>query len=163
MTNAKPVEPVANARIFVVDSHAQIRKQLAVWIARQPELSFCGEADNEHAALSAIQEAAPDLVLMDLTFNDATGLATLAEIRRRHPGLPVLALSIHDSLHCQRKALRAGAHGYITKQAAVNYLLTAIRAVLDGGTYFQTEAGREPVAGADSWKLKTNPAGGTSR
>lgn len=145
-----------------MDTHAQIRRQLADWIGRQSSLAFCGETDNERAAVAAIESANPQLVLMDLTFNDTSGLATLAEIHRRWPQLPVLAISIHDSPHCQQKALQAGALGYITKQAAVNKLLTAIQTVMDGQVYLEQGNLTEAKAAGDKWKPTHITTGGTS-
>jgi DNA-binding NarL/FixJ family response regulator len=118
-----------------VDDHPIVREGLARRIERQGDLTVCGEAESAADALMAVNDLAPDLVVVDLTLKDKSGLELIKDLRVRHPQVPVLVLSMHDETHYAERALRAGAGGYIMKQEAAENVLVAIRRVLDGQVY----------------------------
>ena len=134
---------IKQAKIVLVDDHPIVREQLKEVIAREAGLKVCGEAESRHQALAIIAAVAPDLVIIDLSLKDSHGLDLIKDIHARYPQLLMLVLSMHDgTLHAER-AIRAGAHGYITKQEATKKVLLAIRKVLDGEMYLsETVAGR---------------------
>ncbi|HWI57481.1 MAG TPA: response regulator transcription factor [Bacillota bacterium] len=122
-------------RILLVDDHPMVRERLAEVIHRERDLIVCGEADDHRRALEVIGATHPDLVIVDLTLKESHGLDLIKDLRLQHPSLLILVVSMHDeSLHAER-VIRAGAHGYITKQEATRKVMQAIRMVLEGNIY----------------------------
>ena len=122
-----------------------VRERLAEIIESEPDLVVCGEAEDRHEALAAIARTHPDLALIDLTLKSSHGLELITDIHARHPRLRMLVVSMHDeSLHAER-VLRAGAHGYITKQEATKKILPAIRRVLSGELYLSEKIATQIV------------------
>src|ERR1700722_7102649 len=121
--------------VFVVDDHPIVRQGLALLINRESDLTVCGEAEEMHAALSAIPLAKPDILIVDISLNGPDGLELLKNIRITSPRLPVLILSMHDESIYAERALRAGANGYIMKQEATEKVLVALRRILSGEIY----------------------------
>jgi DNA-binding NarL/FixJ family response regulator len=130
-----PEEPKTRSRVFLVDDHPLVREHLTALLAREPDLAVCGEAADGPAALSLIQQQAPDLVILDISLKRSHGLEFLKDLRQVRPDLPVLVLSMHDETVYAERALRAGALGYITKEEATINVLTAVRRVLSGQVY----------------------------
>jgi len=122
-------------RLLLVDDHPIMRHGLAQLIRAEDGLEICGEAGTAHEGLTAVTQLQPDLVVLDLTLPDKNGLELLKDIQAQHPGMLCLVLSMHDEdMYCER-ALRAGARGYIMKEAAADHLITAVRKILSGGIY----------------------------
>jgi len=130
-----PDVPVKSHRILIVDDHPIVRTGLADWINRKPDLEVCAEAEDYRQALTAVEQSNPDLAVVDLTLKDIGGLELIKQLRTTHPDLSILVLSMHDEALYAERALRAGAKGYIMKQAGSDKILEAIRAVLDGRVY----------------------------
>ena len=133
--NKSPSGAPAKKKVFVVDDHPIVRQGLALLINREPDLAVCGEADGWPAALQAIAETKPDLLMVDISLNGPDGLELLKNLRARDRDLPVLVLSMHDESIYAERALRAGANGYIMKQEATDKVLDAIRQILRGEVY----------------------------
>ena len=123
------------ARVFVVDDHPIVRSGLTQLINREPDLMVCGDAQEMHAALRAIEALKPDILIVDISLNGPDGLDLLKNIRARDPHLPVLILSMHDESIYAERALRAGANGYIMKQEATERVLVALRRILNREIY----------------------------
>jgi DNA-binding NarL/FixJ family response regulator len=121
--------------ILIVDDHPVIRRGLTAMIDSEPDLIVCAEAADGPAALEAIRENPPDLVIVDLALGDDDGLVLIKEIKAQHPKIPALVLSMHDEALYAERCLRAGARGYVTKQQLDDTVLVAIRCLLDGDTY----------------------------
>jgi len=121
--------------VFVVDDHPIVRQGLTLLINRESDLAVCGEAEEMHSALAAIQALKPDILIVDISLNGPDGLELLKNIRITSPRLPVLILSMHDESIYAERALRAGANGYIMKQEATEKVLVAIRRILQGDVY----------------------------
>jgi DNA-binding NarL/FixJ family response regulator len=128
------------ARILVVEDHALVRKGLIQILARQPDFSAFGEAANAAEALTAIKSDGWDLVLLDFALPDKNGIELLRELKRSSPRLPILVLTMYPEDQLAAAAFRAGASGYITKEAPPEQLLTAIRRVLSGQRYVSPTA-----------------------
>lgn len=121
--------------VFVVDDHPIVRQGLTLLINREADLAVCGEAEEMHSALRAIQAMRPDILIVDISLNGPDGLELLKNIRITAPRLPVLILSMHDESIYAERALRAGANGYIMKQEATEKVLVALRRILSGELY----------------------------
>jgi DNA-binding NarL/FixJ family response regulator len=125
----------AKKRILVVDDHPFMRAGLSQLIDRQPDLVVCGEAGDPTQALTELARMRPDLVLTDITMPGRSGLEFIKDLRALHTDLLILVVSMHDETIYAERVLRAGARGYIMKEAGGDNLLTAIRQVLRGETY----------------------------
>lgn len=122
-------------RILIVDDHPFMRAGLAQLIEKQPGLTVCGEAGNPAAAMTEIEKGRVDLVLTDITMPGRSGLEFIKDLQAIRPELPILVVSMHDELIYAERVLRAGARGYIMKEAGGDALLAAIRQVLSGQVY----------------------------
>ena len=122
-------------RILVVDDHPVVREGLTYLINEQEDLVVCGAAENIPQAIKAIESLKPEMVTVDISLKDASGLELIKVIKAQFPGLPALALSVHPEQFYAERAIRAGAKGYITKREDTGEIIAAIREVLDGGIY----------------------------
>ncbi len=125
----------AKKTVFIVDDHPMMRDGLAQLIARETDLTVCGEAEEAAEALPQIEKLKPDLALVDITLRSSSGLELIKDIALRAPFTAVLVVSMHDESLYAERVLRAGGRGYIMKQEGGKKLMTAIRHVLAGGTY----------------------------
>lgn len=136
---AQPPTPAAPAvdrkRILLVDDHPFMRAGLRQLIDRQPDMMVCGEAGNPAEAFQQLAGPAPDLVLTDLTMPGRSGLEFIKDLRAARADVTVLVISMHDEGVYAERVLRAGARGYIMKEAGGENLLAAIRQVLRGEVY----------------------------
>jgi DNA-binding NarL/FixJ family response regulator len=127
--------------VFLVDDHPIVRQGLTLLINQEPDLTVCGQAEEMHLALQAIQSFHPDIMIVDISLNGPDGLELLKNIRAKHSGMPVLILSMHDESIYAERALRAGANGYIMKQEATEKVLVALRRILAGEIYVSDRVG----------------------
>lgn len=118
--------------ILIVDDHPILRRGLASLIESTNDLGVCGEAATCRGALEAVARSRPDLVIVDLELDGSDGLDFLKEIKKLHPKVPTLVLSMHDEAVYSERCFRAGARGYVTKQELDDTVLEAIRRVLAG-------------------------------
>ena len=121
--------------VLVVDDHPLLRQGLALLINQQQDMQVCGEAEEAHAAMQAVTQRRPDIMILDISLNGPDGLELLKSIRASDPDLPVLILSMHDEAIYAERALRARANGYIMKQEATEKVLVAVRRILNGELY----------------------------
>lgn len=129
-------------RILLVDDHPIVRHGIRqVLVSGLPDV-VVGEAGDVAAARASLGEAPWDLVVLDLTLPDASGLDLLKEIRLAQPVLPVLVLSMHPAAHFARRVLAAGASGYLTKDSLSTELVKAVEEVRRGRRYERPEIGR---------------------
>jgi len=117
---------------MVVDDHPIMRQGLASLINSEPDMNVCGEAETVGDAISMAEEIEPDLVITDISLPGRNGLELIKDLQAMQPGLPVLALSMHDETLYAERVLRAGGRGYIMKQEGGLKLIEAIRRVLEG-------------------------------
>lgn len=126
---------VLKKKVFIVDDHCILREGLLRLINSEDDLAVCGEADNVSDALQAIASGVADIVIVDITLADGSGIRLIENLAYTHPGLPVLVLSMHDEATYAERCLKTGAMGYVMKQESSKNLLTAIRKVLGGEIY----------------------------
>jgi two-component system, NarL family, invasion response regulator UvrY len=122
-------------RVVVVDDHAVVREGLKRIISENPGMAVTGEAADGHEAINRIRESPCDVVLLDITMPNKSGLDVLKQLHSESPRLPVLVLSMHSEDQYAVRVLRAGAAGYLTKESAPDKLVQAIRKVVRGGKY----------------------------
>jgi DNA-binding NarL/FixJ family response regulator len=122
-------------RILIVDDHPIVREGLARMLDREKDLIVCGDAEDINTALTALDKLHPDMLIVDVTLAAGSGIDLVKCVRRSHPRMPILVLSMHDGIYYAEQALRAGANGYITKMEAPKTLVTAIRKVLSSDIY----------------------------
>jgi len=128
-------ESTARKKILLVDDHPMMRIGVTTLINGEPDLTVCCQSSDAEEALSEIPKCSPDLVITDVTMPGRGGLELIKDIKALRPSLPVLVVSMHDeTLHAER-ALRAGARGYLMKEAGGEKMLEAIRKVLAGQVY----------------------------
>ena len=120
------------ARVLIVDDHPLIRQGVARTLSAEPGLEVAGEAATAAEALAQASELEPDLVVLDLGLGSADGLDLIPRILRATGGAKVLVLSMFDEALYAERCLRAGASGYLMKEAASSTLVDAIREVLAG-------------------------------
>lgn len=123
--------------ILIVDDHAVVRQGYASLLAILLEGVTVSEAASGEEALQRVAQGCPELVILDVGLPGISGLETARRLLARQPQLRVLFFSMHDELAVVRKALEAGASGYLTKSAAPEVLLEAVRKVLAGHTYIE--------------------------
>jgi DNA-binding NarL/FixJ family response regulator len=145
-------------RILIVDDHPFMRAGLAGLIDRQPDMIVCGEAGTPAEAFREFPKCKPELVLTDLTMPGRSGLEFIKDLRATEPGLAVLVISMHDEVVHAERALRAGARGYIMKEAGGENLLAAIRQVLRGEVYLSPRMSARILEGLSG----TRPRGSSS-
>jgi two-component system, NarL family, invasion response regulator UvrY len=122
-------------RIFIVDDHVVVRDGVKRIFEEQPgEVAF-GEASTAQEALKLVREEDWDAVVLDISLGARSGLDVLKELKQIRRGLPVLILSMHLEEQYARRAFRAGAEGYITKDSSRTELGKAIDKVITGGRY----------------------------
>lgn len=142
-------------RLLLVDDHPIMRHGLAQLIRAEAGLQVCGEAGSAREGLEAVGRLSPDLVVIDLTLPDKSGLELLKDIQACHPGTLCLVLSMHDEGMYGERALRAGARGYIMKEAAADHLITAVRKVLAGGIYVSDSMASRMLEQVTGQRLRT--------
>jgi len=122
-------------RILVVDDHPVVRFGIRQLIGAESDLQICAEADCCKSGLELVGEFKPDVLLADLSLLESSGLSLIRELHQSTPDVQVLVLSMHDEMHFAERVLRAGARGYIMKQAAITELVHAVRVILSGRIY----------------------------
>jgi DNA-binding NarL/FixJ family response regulator len=133
--NDTPPSP-APVRLLLVDDHALVREGLRARLEALPRLRVVGEADSGERGLELALALRPDIVLLDVGMKDMTGIRLATLIGEQAPRVAVLMLSMYDQDEYVVSAARAGARGYVLKDASVHELIAAIDAVVAGGTYY---------------------------
>lgn len=149
-------------RLLLVDDHPIMRHGLVQLISAENDLEVCGEAGNAAEGMNAVAKHTPDLVIADLTLPDKHGLEFIKDLRVMHPETQVMVLSMHDESLYAERALRAGARGYLMKEAAADNLIRAVRRVLGGDIYLSDKMSSlmlELLSG----QRKTAPIAGVDR
>jgi DNA-binding NarL/FixJ family response regulator len=127
-------------RILIVDDNALFRAALRNLLSHEPDIQVVGEAGSLREAIRSVGTFSPDLVLTDLSMPDTNSIEAVTEIRRHYPDVKILVMSFHRESEYQRRCRKAGAAGYIVKDAIHDELLNCIRIVLSGNTCFDADA-----------------------
>lgn len=146
------------ARIFLVDDHPIVRRGFQLLVGLEPDLVICGEAENSASALSQIQQLKPDLAIIDLALKSSSGLDLIKQLRSLCPEVKLLVFTMHDEPLYAERVLKAGVHGYITKEEGTEKALEAVRKLLSGKAYV-SEHIRERMLEMMTGFSKANAAG----
>ena len=122
-------------RVLIADDHAIVRTGLRTLLTADATIELVGEATGGYEALDLADQTRPDILLLDLSMPDLDGISVTREIRHRLPEARVLILTVHEEQALLREAIRAGASGYVLKQAAEGELLSAIHVLMRGDMY----------------------------
>ncbi|HKT71800.1 MAG TPA: response regulator transcription factor [Steroidobacteraceae bacterium] len=134
-------------RVAVVDDHQLVRIGLKQIIESQPDFTWAGEAKTGREALTLLRNATCDVLLLDLSLPDMSGLDVLRQIKAHHESVATLVLSAYPENQYGLNVLRAGASGFVSKTADDGELCRAIRAAVRGGRYVSPELAEMLVSG----------------
>jgi len=129
--------------IMLVDDHPLVRDGLRARLEAVPHFRVVAEAGSGAEALALAGTAPIDLVLMDITMRDGSGIDATARLAADHPDIAVLILSMHDKLEYVTQAMQAGARGYVLKDAPGKDIVLAIDTVMAGGIYYSAAVARQ--------------------
>jgi DNA-binding NarL/FixJ family response regulator len=133
-------------RVLIVDDHPAVLEALANRIRRQADLELVGEAVSAEEAIALLERSEADVAVVDISLKGVSGLDLIKQIASKHPRTKVLVWSMHEASVYADRAMRAGAHGYITKEHATEQIVDAIRRV-QKGEQVQIDGTAEPVGG----------------
>jgi two-component system, NarL family, invasion response regulator UvrY len=122
-------------KILIVDDHAVVRRGLKQILSDEPDMTVFGEAPDTRKLAEIIDTQNWDIVVLDITLADRSGLDVLKELKYKNPLLPVLILSVHPEEQYAIRALKSGADGYVNKRTAPDELVKAVKKVVSGGKY----------------------------
>jgi DNA-binding NarL/FixJ family response regulator len=129
--------------IMLVDDHPLVRDGLRARLEAVPHFRVVAEADSGAEALALAGSTRIDLVLMDITMRDGSGIEATARLYANFPDIAVLILSMHDKLEYVTQAMQAGARGYVLKDAPGKDIVLAIDTVVAGGIYYSAAVARQ--------------------
>lgn len=135
MAKKTPESGRSKTRILVVDDHPIVREGISKLIDQETDLTVCGQAEDANDARKAVKTLKPDMVIVDISLKETSGMDLIKDLQSLYPRMPVLTLSMHDESLYAERALRAGAKGYVMKQEAPEKVITAIRTVMRGQLY----------------------------
>lgn len=122
-------------RVLIVDDHPTVREGLRYRIELQPDMTVCGEASEVKEALRKVQECRPDVVIADIVLKNSDGVDLMKNLRSQDLDVAVLAHSMYDESVYADRCLRAGAMGYVNKEADPKDVITALREIAAGRVY----------------------------
>ncbi|MBW2288172.1 MAG: response regulator transcription factor [Deltaproteobacteria bacterium] len=132
--------------VLVADDHSVVREGVRRLIEGESDIHLCGEAADGREVLEQVEAHHPNVVILDITMPRLSGLETLERVRSKHPEVKTILLSVHADPPMIQNAISLGADGYLLKNARSGEILSAIRAVTRGGSYFSPPVAREIVA-----------------
>jgi len=133
MTTSYPI------RIALVDDHALVRDGVRALLSVRPSFEVVGEAENGAQALDLCGKVSPDILLVDIGLQDMNGLELTRLLRIQYPDIKILILSMYDNHEYIATSIRAGASGYVLKNAPSREIVAAIEAIATGGTFYSAE------------------------
>ena len=132
-------------KVLLADDHSIVRAGLRRIVEESDDMAVVAEAADGKEALGLVDDTRPDVAVIDISMPVLDGLEVIARLQHDHPDLPVLVLTMHEEQQYVVRAIEAGAMGYVTKQAAPEQLVAAIRKVY-AGVRFLTEEAAEALA-----------------
>jgi two-component system response regulator NreC len=132
--------------LLLVDDHQVVRTGLRMLLEGQPDMKIVGEADSGLQALDKARELLPDVIVMDITLPDISGIEATRRLKEEFPQIAVVALTIHEDEQYFFEMLQSGASGYVPKRAAPEDLIASIRAAFAGEIYIYPSLAKALVA-----------------
>ena len=136
---------IGKLRIVIADDHTLVRAGLVTLMARMPDVEVAGEAADGRAALKLVKDLQPDIAILDISMPQLNGLGAAEKIKEGSPKTKVIILSMHANEEYVAQALKAGAAGYLLKDAATTELDLAIKVVAQGQFYLSPAISRQVV------------------
>jgi DNA-binding NarL/FixJ family response regulator len=137
-------------KFLVVDDHPIFRRGVIALLENEERYRVCAEAGNAKEAIEAFERESPDMVLLDISLGDESGLDLMRSLWASHPGVLVLVISIHDEEAYAERALRAHARGYLMKQEASSVLKEAVATILEGKIFVSSSFRDRMIASISS-------------
>ena len=137
--SASIVSGPTKVRIFLVDDHPIVCRGLQLLLSLESDLEVCGQAGDSAEALQQLPPLHPDLAIVDISLKHTSGLQLVQQLRACYPQLKILVFSMHAESFYAEWAMRAGAHGYLTKNDGVENVIEAIRFMMQGKTYLNKQ------------------------
>jgi DNA-binding NarL/FixJ family response regulator len=134
----RPAPETNRARILIVDDHPLVRSGLKLLIDCEPDLAVCGEAANANEAMRLLESQKPDLLIVDLSLKESSGLELIKRIKARSPEAKMLVSSMFEEALYAERVLSAGALGFVHKQEGMERVIEAIRCVLSGRVWLSS-------------------------
>jgi DNA-binding NarL/FixJ family response regulator len=143
--------------VLVADDHGIVREGLRRILESEHDLQVSAEAGDGREVLGQVEKHQPEVVVLDITMPHLGGLETLERLRSKHPKVKVILLSVHCDSRFIQSAIALGADGYVLKNGRVSEIVTAIRAVTKGGSYFSPVVAKEIVSQLRAPKRSDEP------
>ncbi len=142
--------------IVVADDHGIVREGLRRLLETEPDFTVCAEASDGREVLRQIANSKPDVAVLDITMPKLGGLETLERIRAEHKNTKVVLLSVHAEPAFIQSAVALGVDGYVLKNGPAKDIVTAVREVMNGGSFFSPIVAKEIVEQLRSPKSKSD-------
>ena len=130
------------SRILIVDDHEVVRQGIRTILRARPQWEVVGEAVNGRDAIEKAQSLDPDVIIMDITMPEMSGIEATREISKLKLRSAVLVFTMHESKNLASTVQEAGARGFVLKSHAARDLLEALEALMGGGTFFGLDSGK---------------------
>ncbi len=134
-------------KIVIAEDHTILREGLRSLLSSNEKYEIVGEAEDGRDAIRCVEKLAPDLLLIDLSMPIMNGMEAIRDIKKRHPEIKIIALTVHKTEEYILATLDAGADGYVLKDATHNELLMAISSVLSGKPYLSPGVSEKVIEG----------------
>jgi DNA-binding NarL/FixJ family response regulator len=131
--------------VLIADDHKIFRDGLISLMEESPDIRVVGEAANGNEVLQKLENVQPDLILMDISMGEAGGIQATQLVKEKYPGIKILVLSMHSESSYILKMLELGASGYLLKDAGKDEMLSAIRTVASGNSYYSSQVSAKIV------------------
>lgn len=125
-------------KILLVDDHAVVRDGIRARLERSSDFEVVGEAVNGREAIQKVDELMPDVVLMDISMPVMNGMDAARQLRDNYPDMKVIILTMHEHKEYIQGVIRCGAQGYIIKDVTAQEMISAIKTVVGGETYYSS-------------------------
>jgi two-component system invasion response regulator UvrY len=125
--------------VFVLDDHPIVRQGLEKIMEAEPDMRVAGQAGTWLELIALLESQTPDVIILDITMPDRSGLDVLKDLKAMYPKIPVLIMSVHDEKVFATRTIKAGAAGYLNKMSVSDELVEAIRRVVSGRKYINAK------------------------
>ena len=127
-------------KLFIVDDHYMVIEGIHSLLQNEKEIEWTGHASNASSCMAYLQRQRPDVILMDISLPDKTGIDLCREVKEQFPGIHILGLSTFNQQSFIEKMMNSGASGYLLKNATQEELVEGIKKVMTGGQYLSFDA-----------------------